>query len=201
MRAMKPPFLRSILPSLVALALLPVPANAFDPYLGIHQDTLDWVDTVLLQASGNPEFQKSVRDGQAYAEITKIGGPYDVRVVVKGKSGKDRRTTIMPLFNDGKGRIKITGRISRVGRKQRSSTAAVTSGDNLDLLTKARGSWEISDGVRTRLKFRGKTNGVPTRITGFMDLTAEGKYQLNLKLSYKRGNDLFGKPSILRFGL
>ena len=187
--------------ALLLVASLVPSAHAFDPYLGIHGDVLDWVDRILLEKSGGRPALARAKDREASAEITNIGGPYDVRIIVKGTSGKDRRVVKLVLNEDGSASLVGTGRINRVGKKKFSPIHPVRAGGSLKLRTKARGTWQITDGVRTEFELNGKTNGIPTRITGFMDLTEEGGYQLSLKLAYKKGNKLFAKPSTFRFGM
>lgn len=188
---------RVLLTTVLAFSFLAPSADAFTPYAGEYREKQSWWDYLKLKA-GRPARIKLLKK-IGLIKITSGNDPFKVQIRSRVNIRTNRRTFFMVLNPDGSGRINIRAISRRVGVKQ-SAPFALDRGDKVKFKTTGKGTWEITEGVKTKLKFRGKTNGIPTTITGFMDLTPEGDYILRLKAKYKKRNGLFSKPSVIRFG-
>lgn len=181
-------------------ALLSPAAHAFNPYFGEYRSIFNCKDYLVSDSEEKPRTLRCTNiDTNAVAVIRNTGGPFDAKVTVRGRSGRKKKTYVITLNSDGTGTCTSNGRLI-AGIKRAASLNGVTPGSTVKTETTASGTWTLGDGVRTTLVFEGETNGVPTKITGFMDLTDEGEYVLNLKTTYKKGNGLFAKPSVDKFG-
>ncbi|MCP5547369.1 MAG: hypothetical protein H7A50_08350 [Akkermansiaceae bacterium] len=189
----------SLLPTILCVSLLAPLAGAFTPYRGKHKAPVTWIDNVLLERDMKPKERLKILGLGGRIKITSDGDPYHAEVRSQINIRNNTRTFLMILNPDGSARIIIAAVSRKVGRSK-SASFATKPGSTLKFKTQGSGTWEIQEGVKTKLKFRGKTNGIPTRITGYMDLTEDGKFVLDLKAKYKKGNELFSKPSTIRFG-